>query len=123
MARPAVARTVILVLGVSLILTGLFVLLRPNTPTQGPQTREFDARISGRGMEPSEITVTEGDRVVLQVIADTPHEIHLHGYDIEREVAPGEPARLTFQADLTGRFTIEDHETEEELGTLVVRPR
>ena len=117
------ARTVILVLGAALILTGLFVLLRPNTSTQGPQTREFDARISGRDMEPSEITVTEGDRVVLRVTADTPHEIHLHGYDIEREVAPGEPARLSFEADLTGRYTIEDHEIEEELGTLVVRPR
>lgn len=123
MARPAVARTVILVLGPALILTGLFVLLRPNTPTEGPQAREFDVRISGRGMEPSEINVTEGDRVVLRVTADTPHEIHLHGYDIEREVAPGEPARLSFQADLTGQFTIEDHETEDELGTLVVRPR
>jgi plastocyanin len=118
-----VARSLILVLGVALILAGLFVLLRPNTPATGPQTREFDVRINGRGMEPSEITVTEGDRVVLQITTDSPHEIHLHGYGIEREVAPGEPARLSFEADLTGRFEIEDHETEEELGTLVVRPR
>ena len=123
MARPAVARTIILVLGVALILAGLFVLLRPNTPATGPQTREFDLRISGRGMEPSEITVTEGDRVVLRITADSPHEVHLHGYDLEREVAPGEPARLSFEADLTGRFTMEDHETGEELGTLVVEPR
>jgi len=113
----------ILVLGAALILAGLFVLLRPNTPTQGPQTREFDVRITGRGMEPSEITVTEGDRVVLRITADSPRGVHLHGYDIEREVAPGEQARLSFEADLTGRFPIEDHETEEELGTLVVRPR
>ena len=113
----------ILVLGVALVLAGLFVLLRPNTPATGPQTREFDPRISGNTMEPSDITVTEGDRVVLRITADSPHEIHLHGYDIEREVAPGEPAKLSFEADLTGRFTIEDHETEEDLGTLVVEPR
>jgi Cupredoxin-like domain len=121
--KPAVARSLILVLGVAFILAGLFVLLRPNKPAEGPQTREFDPRISGRGMEPSNITVTQGDRVVLNVTADSPREIHLHGYDIEREVGPGEPARLSFEADLSGRFTIEDHETEEELGTLVVRPR
>ncbi len=47
----------------------------------------------------------------------------LGGYDIERELEPGEPARLSFDADLTGRFEIEDYETEEELGTLVVEPR
>jgi Cupredoxin-like domain len=122
-ARPAVARTLILVLGVALILAGLFVLLRPNTPATGPQTREFDLRISGDAMEPSDITVTEDDRVVLRITSDSPHEVHLHGYDIEREVAPDEPAELSFEADLTGRFEIEDHETEEELGTLVVEPR
>ena len=116
-------RSVILILLVLVVLGGLFVLLRPNSPTAGPQTREFDLRISGRGMEPSEITVTEGDRVVLRVTADSPHGVHLHGYDLEREVAPGEPARLSFEADLTGRFSMEDHETGEELGTLVVEPR
>jgi hypothetical protein len=50
-------------------------------------------------------------------------EIHLHGYDIEREVAPGGPATLSFEADLTGRFEIEDHESEEVLGVLIVQPR
>jgi hypothetical protein len=122
-AKPAVARPLILVLGVALILSGLFVLLRPNTPAAGPQTREFDLRISDDVMEPSEVTVTEGDRVVLRISTDSPTEVHVHGYDIEQEAEPDEPARLSFEADLTGRFEIEDHETEEELGTLVVEPR
>ena len=52
------ARTLILVLGVALILAGLFVLLRPNSPAAGPQTREFDLRISEGIMEPSDISVT-----------------------------------------------------------------
>ncbi len=41
----------------------------------------------------------------------------------EHELEPGEPAELSFRANLTGRFEIENHETEEALGTLVVRPR
>ena len=52
------ARTLILVLGVALILAGLFVLLRPNSPAAGPQTREFDLRISEGIMRPSDISVT-----------------------------------------------------------------
>ena len=117
------ARSLFLVLLVLVVLGGLFVLLRPNLPTAGPQTRVFDLRISGEAMKPSDITVTEGDRVVLRITADSPLELHVHGYDIEREVEPGEPARLSFEADLTGRFALENHETEEELGTLVVEPR
>ena len=117
------ARSLILVLLVLVVLGGLFVLLRPNSPTAGPQTQEFDLRISGEAMEPSDITVAEGDRVVLRITADSPLELHVHGYDLEREVEPGEPARLSFEADLTGRFEMENHETEEELGTLVVEPR
>ena len=117
------ARTLILLLGVVLILTGLFVLLRPNTPTTGAQTRELDLEIRDATMTPSEVTVAEGDRVVLRINTDSPLEIHVHGYDIEREVEPGEPTELSFRARLTGRFEIENHETEEELGTLVVEPR
>jgi hypothetical protein len=118
-----VARSLILVLVVLVVLGGLFVLLRPNSPSAGPQTQEFDLRISGETMEPSDITVTEGDRVVLRITADSPLELHVHGYDLEREIESGEPARLSFEADLTGRFEVENHETEEELGTLVVEPR
>ena len=117
------ARSLILILLVLVVLGVLFVLLRPDSPTAGPQTREFDLRISGEEMDPSDITVTEGDRVVFRITADSPLGFHVHGYDLEREVEPDEAARLSFEADLTGRFEIEDHETEEELGTLVVEPR
>ena len=117
------ARALLLVLGVALILAGLFVLLRPNASTGGSQTREFDLRISDEVMEPPDISVREGDRVVLRISTDTPIEVHVHGYDVEQEAEPDDPARLSFEADLTGRFEIEDHEAEEELGTLVVEPR
>jgi hypothetical protein len=121
--RLRVARSLILILVAIVVLVGLFVLLRPNLPMAGPQTREFDVRISGETMEPSEITVTEGDRVVLRITTDSPVGLHVHGYDLEREVEPDEPARLSFEADLTGRFEIENHETGDVLGTLVVEPR
>ncbi|MDQ4000970.1 MAG: hypothetical protein M3283_08240 [Actinomycetota bacterium] len=48
---------------------------------------------------------------------------HLHGYDLEEEVEPGELTELAFDATLTGRFEIENEQTHEELGTLLVQPR
>lgn len=52
-------------------------------------------------------TVEKGDRVVLVVTSDVTDHIHLHGYDITRDVAPGKPARLPFKATIPGRFEVE----------------
>jgi hypothetical protein len=118
-----IIRPLVLILVILLVMVGLFVLLRPNQSAEGPQTREFDLEIRGDSMEPSKVTVAEGDRVVLRITSGSPVEVHLHGYDLERKVEPGESAKVSFEAELTGRFEIEGHNTEEELGTLVVEPR
>ena len=52
-------------------------------------------------------TVEKNDRVVLIVRSDVADEIHLHGYDISRDVTPGTPARLPFKATIPGRFEVE----------------
>jgi len=107
-------------------LAALFLVLRPG-PSQispdAPRERTIDLAVENGAMTPDEVEVVEGNRVKLRVASDEPIEIHLHGYDLEREVAPGEPATLSFEADLTGRFEMEDHESEEVLGVLIVQPR
>jgi hypothetical protein len=116
------ARGLILIAAFVFILGGLFILLRPDPQASAPQDRTFDVSIENGEMSPAEISVIEGNRVTLRVSSDEPMELHLHGYDVEQEVGPGEKARLRFEADLTGRFEIEDHESESELGVLQVRP-
>jgi hypothetical protein len=73
------------------------------------------------------IDVTKGDDVHLVVTSDQPDEIHLHGYDIEKEAAPGKPANFRFKADIEGVFEIESHTNEDAgrpplVGKLVVSP-
>ena len=116
-------RAAIVVLVVVLVLGGLFFLLRPDNPSGAPRNRTFDVSIEDGEMSPGEISVHEGDTVTLRVSTDKPMEFHVHGYDVERAVEPGKTSRLRFNADLTGRFEMEDHESEKELGTLQVRPR
>jgi hypothetical protein len=106
-----------------LVLGGLFLILRPDPPAATPAERSFDLEIRGDAMSPEEVSVREGDRVTMSFTADDPVEIHVHGYDLEREVEPGETTELSLEADLTGRFPMENHETEPELGVLVVEPR
>ena len=55
------------------------------------------------------IRVKRNDVVKLAWSTDKPMTIHLHGYDIEKEVAPGRVSEMTFTARATGRFTVEPH--------------
>lgn len=55
------------------------------------------------------VGVRQGDEVVLRFTTDQPVSIHVHGYDIERTLAPGPPASVAFTARATGRFAITVH--------------
>ena len=76
---------------------------------------------------PADIKVTKGDTVRIVVSADAPDDIHLHGYDIEKPVKPGRPARFNFKANIEGIFEIESHVAEDAgrdplVGKLTVEP-
>ena len=102
----------------------LFFALRPEPPTsESDGEKTFDLTVERGAMTPDEIVVDEGDRVSLRVSSDTPFELHLHGYNLTREVEPGEPAELSFDATVSGRFEMEDEQRGEELGVLIVQPR
>jgi len=55
------------------------------------------------------IRVKQHDVVKLEWTTDKPITVHLHGYDIEREVKPGAVTEMTLAARATGRFTVEPH--------------
>ncbi len=116
-------RTVAVILLAAVVLGGLFIALRPDDSAEGPQERTVEVEIQGNNMDPDEISVGEGDDVTLRLGTDHPVELHVHGDDLEQEVEPGETATLSFEADRTGRFEIENHETGEEFGVLVVEPQ
>lgn len=59
--------------------------------------------------------VAKGTEVVIRVTDDVEEPIHLHGYDIEADTAPGKPAEIRFTADIPGVFEVE----LEDSGTLL----
>jgi len=66
-------------------------------------------------------TVQKGDKVVLVVRTDSGEAVHLHGYNIEKEVVPGKPVRLPFTATIPGRFEVELHPTDALLAVIEVQ--
>ena len=144
-------RKILLVLGGAAAAVVLFVVLRPEgegdkrtappptttvprtatttarTDTQTPPAPEpVEIRIQVRGGRPlggiKRVRVDRGDSVVLVVGSDEADHVHVHGYDIFWDVAPGRPARLTFRARLAGRFEIELEDRHLLIAELLVRP-
>jgi hypothetical protein len=66
--------------------------------------------------------VKKGERVVLVVRTDAGESIHLHGYDIDREIVAGKPTRLPFVASVAGRFELELHHPDVVLADITVEP-
>ena len=133
--------------GSAAVLVILFVLLRPDdgtraasptpsapaptqsaSPTVGdsptpsasaePERTVIDvAYRDGSVQGPSRFTATQGDRLRIVVRADVSDEVHLHGYDLKADVAPGDPARIDLVANAAGVFEVE----LEDSGTLLFR--
>ncbi|HYI98541.1 MAG TPA: hypothetical protein VEX36_02525 [Thermoleophilaceae bacterium] len=95
-------------------------------PSDGPDPVRIELTDHAPGSVES-IQVEKGDRVRFVVTSDMPDDIHVHGYDVERPVAPGKPARFSFPATIEGVFEIESHEAEHAgkdalIARLVVEP-
>ena len=67
-------------------------------------------------------TVERGSRVVLNVRADVADHVHVHGYDLMADVAPGKVAKLSFRATITGRFEVELEDRGALIAELTVEP-
>lgn len=76
---------------------------------------------------PKRIEVDKGETVRLLVKSDVADEVHVHGYDLYGDTAPGTPARFKFKAEFEGEFEIEGHQAADRglnplLARLVVKP-
>ena len=68
------------------------------------------------------ITFDQGDTVRFRVRSDTAEEIHVHGYDITKEVEPNKTETVSFKGSITGIFEIEFHGSGTQIGELKVEP-
>jgi FtsP/CotA-like multicopper oxidase with cupredoxin domain len=83
-------------------------------PPPPPEPEVTRLRIEGGAVVggPKTIEAGGGDTVRIVISTDAPDELHLHGYDIEREAEPGRPARFRFKATAEGEFVLESHTAE-----------
>jgi hypothetical protein len=107
------------------VLVGAFVILRPsgNDPEQ-PATAT-PATAAGpllTGGKVTKIHVAKGDTVRFRVVSPKAEEVHVHGYDLKKELSPGKVATMSFKATIDGIFEIEFEGSSTQIGQLTVDP-
>ena len=68
------------------------------------------------------LNYTKGDQVRFRVNSDISDEIHVHGYDLHKDVTGGGSVSFSFPAKIEGVFVIELEAKGEQIAELRVRP-
>jgi FtsP/CotA-like multicopper oxidase with cupredoxin domain len=89
--------------------TGASTGSQATTTTAGFSGVLIEATVTGDKVETASrrVRIDRGQKVRIRVQADRAEEVHLHGYDLSADVAPGRPAAIDFTADAPGVFEVE----------------
>ena len=70
----------------------------------------------------AKLKVKKGDQIHFIVDSDSKQEVHLHGYDIAKDAAPGAPAEFDVEATIDGVFEAELEDPGVQILKLTVEP-
>ncbi|HEX8104200.1 MAG TPA: hypothetical protein VF533_16395, partial [Solirubrobacteraceae bacterium] len=68
------------------------------------------------------LTFKQGDTARFAVASDVDDEVHVHGYDLMKDVTGGATAKFEFKADIEGIFEVELEGRGVQLAQLRVEP-
>ena len=105
------------------VLVGGYLLIRgggDNSDSGGGATvRVVNAKPEG-GVKKLEFK--KGDQVNFKVVSDTADEIHVHGYDLMKDVEKGGSVSFSFKGTIDGRFVVELEDHKQQIAELDVTP-
>src|SRR4051794_5315880 len=130
------------------VLVVAFIALRPATkddettadaPTATPTVAATDTPAAGATATPTpkptvdpgpvltgssvkKLRYDKGETVRFQVKAPEDEEVHIHGYDIKKDVKGGQTAKISFKATIDGIFEIEFEGSATQIAELRVDP-
>lgn len=98
----------------------------PAAPAPKPMPRPRVPTITVKALKPvggvRDLEVDQGELLRFRVRSDRAETVHLHGYDVEKPVAPGKPASFSVRAKLTGIFEVELEHSAVAIAEVTVNP-
>ena len=70
----------------------------------------------------AKLKVKKGEQIRFAVESDSKQEVHLHGYDVAKDAAPGAPAEFDVKATIEGVFEAELEDPGVQILKLTVEP-
>jgi plastocyanin len=94
----------------------------PSSSASTPAGQRIEVQVSGGEVsgDTGRVPVAAGEHVTLVLTSDVADEVHVHGYDLEAELSPGQPTEIAFDATIPGVFEVELHEAGTQLLSLQV---
>jgi hypothetical protein len=93
-----------------------------NTTTPSPKVTTITIKDGKPVGGVQNIEVNKGDLLEYRVKSDADHEIHMHGYDIAKDVSAGGSVTYKLKANIDGIFEIEIEDLGEQIAELRVNP-
>jgi hypothetical protein len=75
------------------------------------------------GGKVTKLEATQGDTVRFRVRSPVAEEVHVHTYDIMKDLEPDKTVTVSFKATITGIFEIEFEHAAEQIAELRVDPK
>lgn len=102
-----------------------FIIARPSGTSKNGGTSTV-VHIQIHGGKPvggvQTIPAKKGDRVRFTITSDVSDEIHVHGYNLHKQVAAGGTVSFDFPASIDGIFIVELEHRSEQIASLEVQP-
>ena len=104
---------IVLAVGALVVAIVLFAVLSggddSSSSENGKASFSFEFK-NGEAVEGAQdLTVTKGDDVTFTLKTDHDAQLHIHGYELEKDVDAGHQVSITFPADAEGQFEVEAH--------------
>jgi hypothetical protein len=98
---------------------GTTTATEPAAPPAPPTVRVVNAKPQG-GVQ--KLNFNKGEQIRFRIVSDTADEIHVHGYDLMKDVAKGGSVTFSFKGSIDGRFVVELEGHGEQIAELDVAP-
>jgi hypothetical protein len=95
----------------------------PNEPPPSPPVANIKVGKDGKpvgGVQ--DLEFGKDQQVQFVVSSQVADEVHVHGYDIMKDVEPGKPVKFSFKGDIDGDFEVELEDRGEQIIDLKVTP-
>jgi hypothetical protein len=100
-------RTIALLLAAGALVAGSAMAAPAATTKPKPLVLTVVVGKKGVAGGPKRFTIKKGRKVVLVVRSAIADEVHVHGYDLKKDVRAGGTVRIPFTAKIAGRFEVE----------------